>query len=208
MLRAASLPNVPVKLIFIHPPIPIFFILFSGMTASSWPPSQIFARIPPGRALTIPHSASRGIVGIVCILTPIEAAPIFASLFAMVMTALILSMIQLIDATTVALTVSHTHAAEDPSASHITFHAAFIGAARVVKVEASHPIPVETTHFINVHAPDILFTNCVHISDTAHVKALNQSIMIVPISDTVCMTASRNTYHPSIMIVFTVSQFL
>lgn len=55
--------------------MPILFILLSGITASSCPPSQIFASIPPGRAFTIPPSASFGIVGRLGILIPIAHAP-------------------------------------------------------------------------------------------------------------------------------------
>lgn len=180
MLLAASFPNIPLNVIVIgvHP-IPMLPILLSGMTASSCPPSQIFARIPPGRAFTIPPSASLGIVGRLTIFTPIADAPIFATLFAMVMTKFILSIIQFIELTMVFLTASHTEVTVHPITVHIAFHATLIGSARRLKVSTIHFIHALTSHFMMPHALLIEAVMVFHTA-TMSIPILLNIIIVIP----------------------------
>jgi len=196
ILLAASFPNVPVKLIVIPHPIPhIFFILFSGITASSCPPSQMFARTPPGRALTIPPSASLGMVGSEIIFTPIADDPIFATLFAMVMTKFILSIIQFMELTMVFFTVSHTEVTVQLIVSHIDPHAAFTGAASKLKVDANHAIHAETIHLRTAHA-----------DHSAETRLFHTATISIPIASKIAIVIPATSAAPNEKICFITSQ--
>lgn len=135
--------------------------------------------MPPGRALTIPPSASLGIVGRDTIFNPIDDAPIFATLFAMLMTKFILSIIQFIELTIVFLTVSHTEVTVQLIVSHIFHHAALIGSAKRLKVSDSHFIHVLTSHFIMFHALLIEFVIVFHTA-TISMPILLKIIIVIP----------------------------